>query len=57
MAESKHYCRDCDTHLRCSIETHAEVAHDGFMFRGIENGDFRDWQRVAGALDSPEEQR
>lgn len=43
MAESDHYCADCDTHFRCSIETHAEVDHDGYMFRGVENGDWTDW--------------
>ena len=50
MAESNHYCSDCETHFRCSIERHAEVAHDGFMFRGVENGDWRDWQDITEAL-------
>jgi len=45
MAESNHYCSDCDTHLRCDMETHADVAHDGGLFRGIENGDYKDYQR------------
>jgi hypothetical protein len=27
------------------METHAEVAHDGGVFRGIENGDYKDYQR------------
>lgn len=45
MAESKHYCKSCDTHLLCDMETHSEVAHDGGMFRGIEDGDYKDYER------------
>lgn len=42
---SNHYCDDCETHFRASMEKHAEVYHDGGLFRGIEGGDWRDYQR------------
>jgi hypothetical protein len=42
---SKHYCADCDTHFRASIEQHAETYHNGGVFSGIEGGDFRDYER------------
>lgn len=46
MAEARHYCADCDTHFRASIEEHAELCHDGGFFRGIENGDYQDYLRL-----------
>jgi hypothetical protein len=45
MMESKHYCASCETHFRASIEQHAETYHEGGLFEGIENGDFRDYER------------
>lgn len=44
MAESNHYCAECDTHLRCDPETHADFAHDGYMFQGVTDGDWRDYE-------------
>lgn len=46
MAESKHYCAECDTHLRCDPKEHADFAHEGYLFHGIENGDWRDYRRA-----------
>lgn len=53
MVESKHYCADCQTHFGGSPnyvtpEEHADIAHGGGWFRGIANGDFRDWTRRHG---------
>lgn len=50
MARSKHYCADCDTHFggppnNVTPEQHAEVAHDGGIFRGIKDGNYKDWNR------------
>lgn len=42
MAEANHYCDDCETHFRASIEQHAKTYHDGGMFIGVENGNWRD---------------
>ena len=50
MAQASHYCRDCDTHFggppnNITPEEHAEIAHDGGIFRGIRNGNYKDWNR------------
>lgn len=50
MAQAKHYCADCDTHFggppnNISPAEHADVAHGGGMFRGIENGNYKSWER------------
>jgi hypothetical protein len=45
MAEAKHYCAECDTHFRVDPQEHADLEHDGYLFHGIENGDFRDYKR------------
>lgn len=50
MARAKHYCADCDTHFGgppnyVTPQEHADIAHDGGVFRGIENGNYEDWQR------------
>lgn len=50
MAEAKHYCATCDTHFGgppnyISPEEHANIAHEGGVFRGIENADWKDWER------------
>lgn len=45
MATARHYCADCETHFRGSVEDHAEAYHDGGIFRGLRDGDWRDWQR------------
>lgn len=45
MPEAKHYCRDCDTHFNASIDKHSEVYHEGGVFRGLRNGNFRDYER------------
>lgn len=44
MARAEHYCADCGTHFQASIEEHARIEHDGGIFRGIENGDWRDYE-------------
>jgi hypothetical protein len=44
MAEANHYCAECDTHFRASIEQHAETYHNSGLFEGVENGNFRDYQ-------------
>lgn len=41
---AKHYCADCNTHYRASPRQHADTYHDGLLFRGIRNGNFRDYQ-------------
>ena len=41
--KSFHYCADCDTHFRASIEQHAETYHDSGLFRGVQNGDYTDY--------------
>lgn len=43
--KSDHYCADCKTHFTASLEQHAKTYHDGGIFRGIENGDYKDYQR------------
>jgi len=50
MPHADHYCADCDTHFggppnNMTPEEHADVAHDGGLFRGIEDGDYEDWER------------
>lgn len=50
MARANHYCADCDTHFGgppnyVTPEEHADIAHDGGLFRGIRNGNYKDWQR------------
>jgi len=45
MAVADHYCASCDTHYRADPEQHAETYHDGGIFRGIENGNWRDYER------------
>lgn len=50
MAKAKHYCAECQTHFGgppnyISPEEHANIEHDGGIFRGIKDGNFRDWKR------------
>lgn len=45
MAEANHYCADCEIHFRDTIEGHAETYHGGGLFRGVEDGNWRDWER------------
>jgi hypothetical protein len=42
---AKHYCADCNFHFRADPEVHAEVYHDNGLFRGIVDGDYRDYYR------------
>jgi hypothetical protein len=46
MAEANHYCASCDTHFRADLEQHAEIYHDGGVFRGIEQGNYQDYKRL-----------
>lgn len=39
IAEAKHFRFECNTHFQASPITHADVAHDGAVFRGIIDGD------------------
>lgn len=41
---AKHYCADCDFHFRATPEQHADTYHGGGMFRGITNGNWRDYE-------------
>lgn len=55
MAEAKHYCADCDTHYGgppnyINPEEHGDIAHGGGVFRGVSNGDYRDYERNTGDL-------
>lgn len=43
MAESCHYCKDCDTHFRVSCTEHADEHHSGLFFRGVKDGTHRDY--------------
>ena len=48
MAESKHCCAECDTHFGgppndVTPEEHAEIAHEGGLFLGVKNGNWKDW--------------
>jgi len=45
MAVANHYCADCDTHYRADPEQHAKTYHNGGVFRGIESGNYRDYER------------
>lgn len=50
MAIAKHYCACCDTHFggppnNITPEEHADIAHDSGVFKGIENGNKKDWER------------
>jgi len=45
MAQANHYCRSCDTHFRASPEQHAETYHDGGVFQGVTDGNWKDWER------------
>lgn len=59
MVESKHYCADCDTHYGgspnyISPEEHADIAHEGKFFRGVENGNWKDWKEIEGFLEQLE---
>lgn len=50
MARAKHYCATCDTHFgsdpnNVTPEEHANIEHDGGMFRGVKNGNYKDWKR------------
>jgi hypothetical protein len=50
MAISKHYCATCDTHFGgppndVTPEEHADIEHNGSFFKGIVNGNYKDWQR------------
>jgi hypothetical protein len=49
MAEAKHYCADCQTHFRSSIEQHARTYHDGGLFNGVEDGDYKSYKRKANS--------
>lgn len=42
---AKHYCDDCGFHFNADPEQHAETYHGGGLFRGITNGNWRDWNR------------
>lgn len=44
--ESNHYCADCDTHFRLPPEEHARIEHDDGLFRGVVDGDYRDYFRA-----------
>lgn len=51
MAKAQHYCQDCDTHFGgppnfITPKQHADIAHNGGVFRGIKNGDFEKWNRL-----------
>lgn len=51
MPRSKHYCADCDTHFggspnNVTPQEHADIEHNGSMFRGVENGSYKDWVRM-----------
>jgi len=55
MAEANHYCADCDTHFGgppnyVTPEEHADIAHNGGVFRGVRNGNYRDYERKTGRL-------
>lgn len=55
MAEANHYCADCDTHFggppnHMTPEEHADFTHGGGMFRGVRNGNYRDYERKTGRL-------
>jgi hypothetical protein len=48
MARSQHYCADCNTHFggppeNITPKEHADLKHNGGLFRGVKNGDFRDF--------------
>jgi hypothetical protein len=50
MARAKHYCADCDSHFggspnNITPEEHANIAHNSGMFRGVQNGNYKDWKR------------
>jgi len=45
MAKANHYCAECDTHFRATVEQHANTYHNGGVFRGITDGNWRDWER------------
>lgn len=50
MPKSRHYCADCDTHFggppdNITPEEHAEIEHNGGIFRGVEDGNYKDWKR------------
>lgn len=50
MAESRHYCAECDTHFggppnHMTPEEHADYAHDGGVFRGVAGGDWQSYAR------------
>lgn len=50
MSGAEHYCATCDTHFGgapnyVTPEEHADIAHDGGIFRGVVGGDWRDWER------------
>jgi hypothetical protein len=49
--KAKHYCADCETHFRASMEQHANTYHNGGVFRGVENGDWRDYERKTAIYD------
>ncbi|WP_200531577.1 MULTISPECIES: hypothetical protein [unclassified Halorubrum] len=42
---AKHYCADCGWHFRVDPAVHADLEHDGGLFRGVVNGNFRDYER------------
>lgn len=51
MPRSKHYCADCDSHFggppnNVTPQEHADIEHNGSMFRGVENGSYKDWIRM-----------
>lgn len=48
MPEGKNYCADCGFHFRDSIESHADTYHNGAIFRGVEDGNYKDYQEQRG---------
>jgi hypothetical protein len=58
MTRAQHYCADCDTHFggepNCvTPEKHADIAHGGGMFKGVVDGDWRDWERKRSHQKNP----
>lgn len=43
---AKHYCFDCGFHFRASIEQHSETYHDGGIFRGVKDGNWKDYNKI-----------
>lgn len=50
MPRAKHYCATCDTHFggepnNVTPQEHADIEHNGGMFQGVKNGNYKDWER------------